>query len=78
MTRIISEVKYDSQTGDYYLEFHPELLDQLGWYIGDTLIWEDNKDGTFSIKKKMDDTTSDSKTDEKSHGATEEGTDRDT
>jgi hypothetical protein len=71
MTRFIREVKYDSQTGDYYLEFPQELLNQMGWDFGDTLIWEDNKDGSYSITKKVDITAGDQKTDGETDGATE-------
>lgn len=77
MTRITREVKYDSQTGDYFLEFPPEMLEQLGWKIGDTLVWEANDDGTYTIKKKMDDSTSDPKTNEETSGSVENIIDRD-
>lgn len=43
------------QNGDeYYLEFPDELLAQTGWKIGDTLIWKDRKDGSWTLKKKPD------------------------
>ncbi len=71
MTRFIREVKYDSQTGDYFLEFPQELLNQMGWDFGDTLIWEDNKDGSYTITKKVDNTAGDQKTDGEIDGATE-------
>jgi hypothetical protein len=32
-----------------------EILNQMGWDIGDVLEWSDNFDGTFSITKKDDD-----------------------
>ena len=28
------------------------LLEKMGWDIGDTLLWKDNKDGTFTLSKK--------------------------
>jgi hypothetical protein len=33
-------------------------MDSAGWKIGDTLEWIDNKNGTWSIKKKETDATS--------------------
>lgn len=48
--RFTLEVK---QNGDeYYLEFPPELLNQVGWKEGDTLIWKDRKKGSWTLKKK--------------------------
>lgn len=29
-----------------------EMLQELGWEPGDTLIWTDNEDGTFSLRKR--------------------------
>lgn len=34
------------------LTFDPEMLQNLGWQEGDEIIWTDNEDGTYSIKKK--------------------------
>ena len=34
------------------LQFPPDLMKETGWVEGDTLIWEENKNGTFTIKKK--------------------------
>ena len=31
--------------------FPDELMNQLDWHEGDTLVWIDNKDGSFTIKK---------------------------
>jgi bifunctional DNA-binding transcriptional regulator/antitoxin component of YhaV-PrlF toxin-antitoxin module len=45
------EVK-QSDDGELYLDLPDEVLTELGWKIGDTLLWEDNKDGSFSLKKK--------------------------
>jgi bifunctional DNA-binding transcriptional regulator/antitoxin component of YhaV-PrlF toxin-antitoxin module len=46
------EVKEDSESGDAILEFPKELLDQAGWREGDVLDWVDNKDGSWTLKKK--------------------------
>ena len=45
----------DGKTKDLFLEFPPGSLDQVGWDIGDTLIWEELPSGGYSLKKKEDD-----------------------
>jgi hypothetical protein len=52
MTKQTLEVKEDPETGNLFLEFPVELLSQMGWAEGDDLEWIDNKDGSWSIKKK--------------------------
>ena len=43
----------DPETGDLMMPFPPELLNQMGWDIGDTLIWEEVDQGkAFSLRKK--------------------------
>jgi hypothetical protein len=37
---------------ELFLQFPVELLENLDWKAGDTLVWVANKDGTFTIKKK--------------------------
>ena len=37
---------------ELFLTFDPKMLEDLGWKEGDTLLWTDNNDGTYSIKKK--------------------------
>jgi hypothetical protein len=46
------DVQEDPETGDCILQFPPELLEQAGWQEGDTLIWEDQGDGSWSLSKK--------------------------
>jgi hypothetical protein len=43
----------DPKTGDLILPLSDEMTAGLGWEIGDTLEWIDNKDGTWTIKKKV-------------------------
>jgi bifunctional DNA-binding transcriptional regulator/antitoxin component of YhaV-PrlF toxin-antitoxin module len=31
------------------------MLEELGWKIGDQLVWKDNGDGTYTISKDQDD-----------------------
>jgi hypothetical protein len=43
------EVQQDSN-GEYFFEFPAELLNQVGWDIGDELLWEE-VDGGWTIRK---------------------------
>lgn len=45
------DVEEDAETGDSILTFPPDMLEKTGWKEGDTLEWEDNKDGSWSLKK---------------------------
>lgn len=42
----------ESPTGDQFIEFPPEALEAVGWKEGDSIEWIDNKDGSWTIKKK--------------------------
>jgi hypothetical protein len=47
-------VEEDPETGDLILPFPEGLCDQLGWEIDDTLDWEPNDDGSFTLSKKVE------------------------
>ena len=34
------------------LTFPPDLLESAGWKSGDTLLWKDNGDGSWTLTKK--------------------------
>jgi hypothetical protein len=51
MTTHTITVVYDKTLDEYVLPLGDELCKQLGWTVGDTLIWIDNKDGTYTVKK---------------------------
>ena len=44
----------DEDTGDLILPIGDELMAEVGWEVGDTLNWVDNKDGSFTIMKKQE------------------------
>ena len=44
----------DPDTGELVLPLSQEILEQLGWNIGDNLTWTDNSDGTFTITNDVD------------------------
>jgi hypothetical protein len=45
----ILEVK--EQDGYQYIEIPDALMEKMGWRIGDTIDWHDNKDGSWSLLK---------------------------
>lgn len=51
------DIVEDPQTGDLLLQLTDELCEEMGWTVGDILEWIDNKDGSWSIKKKDETTT---------------------
>lgn len=46
------EVKEDPENGDCILEFPEDLMEEAGWKEGDELDWIDNKNGSYTLKKK--------------------------
>ena len=44
-------VEEDPETGELILPLPEAMLTTLKWFEGDILEWEDNKDGTWSLKK---------------------------
>lgn len=44
-------VEEDPETGELLLTLPEELLTLQGWNDGDTLLWTDNGDGTWSLSK---------------------------
>ena len=46
------EVKEDPENGDAILEFPDDLMLEAGWKEGDELDWIDNKNGSYTLKKK--------------------------
>ena len=57
----IVEVERDPKTGEMILPFPKELVDAMGWNVGDQLIWEETTiledDGEyegFSIRRQSD------------------------
>ena len=50
MTTYTLEVQEDAE-GELFLEFPEDMLAQVGWDTGDTLVWTDLKDGSWSLTK---------------------------
>jgi len=37
--------------GELILEFPDDMMEQLGWEVGDNLLWEQLDDGKWSLRK---------------------------
>jgi len=42
----------EDKNGDLILPLSPDILKQMGWDEGDTLLWEELPNGSWSLKKK--------------------------
>jgi hypothetical protein len=47
-------VQYDPVTEEHYIQLSEEMLQETGWKIEDSLVWTDNKDGSYTLTKKDD------------------------
>jgi hypothetical protein len=47
----ILPVEVDTASDDYFVSLPDDLLERVGWKDGYTLVWEDNKNGTWSLKR---------------------------
>lgn len=45
-------VEEDPETGDMVLPFTDEILEAVGWKIGDVIKWEVNDNGSWTLRKK--------------------------
>ena len=45
------DIKHADQSDDLYMEIPDELMEDMGWEIGDDLKFIDHKDGSFRIRK---------------------------
>jgi hypothetical protein len=53
MTHWTVTLEEDPETGDLILPFPPDLLEQMGWVEGDTLLWNMQEDGSCILKKRV-------------------------
>ena len=51
-TRYTIKLIEDPKTGDLILPLTSDILNQVGWDEGDTLLWEELPNGSFSLRKK--------------------------
>lgn len=45
-------VQRDPETNELIIPFSPDMLAQVGWDFGDTIVWADNQNGTWTLTKK--------------------------
>lgn len=49
---MIITLETDPETGDLILPLDDEFLKEVGWKVGDVIEWIDNKDGSWTMRKK--------------------------
>ena len=47
-------VEDPEQPGELLLDLGNELCEELGWKPGDVIEWQDNQDGTWTLRKTKD------------------------
>jgi hypothetical protein len=50
-TKIVQVIEDPSNPEELLLDLGTELCEELGWKVGDTVQWIDNKDGTWQLLK---------------------------
>lgn len=48
----ILDVVEDPLTGDLILQLTDELCAEMGWNVGDTLVWEEQPNNSWILRKK--------------------------
>lgn len=51
-TTWIIELQEDPETGDLVMEIPSEVLESQNWNIGDTLVWNKDQEGAWTLTKK--------------------------
>jgi hypothetical protein len=51
--KCVLTVQLDAETGEHMLEFPDDLMTEVGWEIGDSITWTDNKNGSFTLSKSV-------------------------
>jgi hypothetical protein len=52
MKTYTAHVEEDPETKELVLVFPDEVMEQVGWNIGDTIQWTDNKNGSWTLTRK--------------------------
>ena len=61
---VVQVVEDPDNPGELLLDLGTEVCAQLGWQVGDTIEWIDNKDGTWLMTKSASTNTSPNSTQE--------------
>jgi hypothetical protein len=48
---MILEIKEDPETKEPFIEIPEDICQQLNFEVGDTILWEDNGDGSYKLSK---------------------------
>jgi hypothetical protein len=56
-------VEEDPETGELILPFNDEILEAVNWQVGDTIEWEQHDNGSWTLRKKNENTKTDRTTD---------------
>jgi len=48
---MITQIKYDEIHDEYYLVLPDEMMEKLGWNVGDTLVWTIYDDDKVGVRK---------------------------
>ena len=56
-TRTVQVIEDPNNPEELLLDLGTELCAELGWVVGDTVQWIDNKDGTWQLVKLTSQTT---------------------
>lgn len=51
MSKTHTLIVQENKDGEFFIELNDEILEGTGWEIGDDLVWEDNKDGSWTLSK---------------------------
>jgi len=52
------------EDGDEFIQFPEELMNEVDWHEGDVIEWIDNKDGSWTLQKKLDENQENTETKE--------------
>ena len=51
MSKTHTIIVQENEDGELFIELNDEIFEGTGWEIGDDLVWEDNKDGSWTLSK---------------------------
>ena len=54
MTHWTITLQEDPETKELVLPFTEEIFKAVGWKQGDVIVWKNNKNGSWSLSKKVD------------------------
>jgi len=52
------------EDGDEFIQFPEELMNEVDWHEGDVIEWIDNKDGSWTLQKKLNENQENTETKE--------------